>query len=624
VFPGAAACQENVRGPIEIPDHPLPRQTVHDSLTEALDCDGLVELWRRVGEGEVRFHFVDSTEPSVLAHEILNAAPYAFLDDGEAIDRRSRAVPLRRGLPVAPEQLGRVTQEAIDRVRAEIEPAPNTPDELHDLLATLLLAPCPPEWDELVDVLERRGRVASLTGDDGVLRWHTVEASTAVRAVVEGVDVDGTTAEQAAAQVLRGHLEVASPLTHGDLVTSTGLPAGRVTIGLAGLEAEGFAIQGRFSERAVDDHEDPASIEWSSRRLLSRIHAYSRAQRRRRVEPVSAEQLMRFLVQWQHVTSASQHRGIDGLARVIGQLQGYETAVGAWEPQVLARRVHDYDPAWLDRLCHQGEVTWLRLSPPSPDDPDRRLAGATRTTPVSLVLRADLPWLLAAHRGEACPPVPASGAVAEVVEVLTEKGACFASELAGATGRVLADVEAALWEGMARGLLVSDGFEPVRAVAAGRRHAPPTASRRARLRSVGGLRPTETAGRWSLVPAAATDIDREELAEALADQLLERWGVVFYDLVAAEHPAVRWRDLQWALRRMEDRGLVAGGRFVRGFSGEQFALPQAAEALQAIRRAEPTERRVRLSGADPLNLTGVVLPGERVPARSTEWLDLPV
>ena len=623
VFPGAAACQENVVGPIEVPDHPLPRQAVRDCLTEALDCEGLVELWRRVEEGEVRFHFVDSTEPSVLAHEILTARPYAFLDDGEAVDRRTNAVALRRGLPVAPQELGRVTQEAIDRVRAEIEPAPTTPDELHDLLSTLLLSPCAAEWAELVEALQARGRVVSIVGDDGTVRWHTVEAAPAVRALVEGVDVEGTTAEQAAAQVLRGHLEVASPVTHAELTARTGLPPARVTVGLAVLESEGFAIQGRFSERAVDTPSDPASVEWSSRRLLTRIHAYSRTQRRRRVEPVSAEQLMRFLVQWHHVTGATGHRGVDGLARVIGQLQGYETAVGAWEPLVLSRRVRDYDPAWLDRLCHQGEVTWLRLRPPAPDDPDRRLAGATRTTPVSLVLRSDLPWLLAAHRGEAAPPVPACGAVAEVVEVLEARGACFASELARSTGRVLADVEAALWEGMARGLLVSDGFEPVRAVASGRRHVPSTASRRARLRS-GGLRPTETAGRWSLVPPAATDIDREELAEALADQLLERWGVVFYDLVAAEHPAVRWRDLQWALRRMEDRGLVAGGRFVRGFTGEQFALPQAAEALQAIRRAEPTGRTVRLSGADPLNLTGVVLPGDRVPARSTEWFDLPV
>jgi ATP-dependent helicase Lhr and Lhr-like helicase len=624
VFPGAAACQENVVGPIEVPDHPLPRQAVHDCLTEALDCDGLVELWRRVEAGEVRFHFVDSTEPSLLAHEILTARPYAFLDDGEAIDRRTNAVSLRRGLPVAIQEMGRVTEEAIDRVRAEIEPAPTTADELHDLLSTLLLSPCPPEWAELLDALQSRGRVASLVGEDGSRRWHTVEATPAVRALVEGVDVEGTTAEQAAAHVLRGHLEVASPVTHRALAVRTGLPPGRVTIGLAILEAEGFAIQGRFSEQAVATDDDPASVEWSSRRLLARMHAYSRTQRRRRVEPVSAEQLMRFLVQWQHVTGATQHRNADGLARVIGQLQGYETAVGAWESQVLARRVRDYDPAWLDRLCHHGEVTWLRLRPPSPDDPDRRRAGATRTTPVSLVLRADLPWLLAAHRGETSPPLPACGAVAEVVEVLTQKGACFASELARATGRVLADIEAALWEGMARGLLVSDGFESVRAVASGRRQATATTSRRARLRTGGGLRPTETAGRWSLVPAAATDIDREELAEALADQLLERWGVVFYDLVAAEHPAVRWRDLQWALRRMEDRGLVAGGRFVRGFTGEQFALAQAAEALQAIRRTDPTGRRVRLSGADPLNLTGVVLPGERVAARATEWFDLPI
>jgi ATP-dependent Lhr-like helicase len=284
--------------------------------------------------------------------------------------------------------------------------------------------------------------------------------------------------------------------------------------------------------------------------------------------------------------------------------------------------VRVYEPGWLDRLCHQGEVTWLRLRPPAPDDPDRRLAGATRTTPVALVLRADLPWLLAAHRGEAAPPVPACGAVAEVVEVLGSRGACFASELAVATGRVLADIEAALWEGMARGLLASDGFEPVRAVASGRRQAPAAASRRSRIRT-GGLRPTETAGRWSLVPPAA-EVEPDELAEALAEQLLERWGVVFYDLVAAERPALRWRDLQWALRRMEDRGLVAGGRFVRGFTGEQFALPQAAEALQALRTAEPTGRTVRLPGTDPLNLTGIVLPGDRVPARSTEWVELPV
>jgi len=219
--------------------------------------------------------------------------------------------------------------------------------------------------------------------------------------------------------------------------------------------------------------------------------------------------------------------------------------------------------------------------------------------------------------------VPATGTLADIIPVLGERGACFARELVASTGRCPGDVDLALWEGMARGLLASDGFEPVRAVASGHRHTPPATTRRSRIRS-GDLRPTRTAGRWSLAPTPASDIDRDDLVEALADQLLERWGVVFYDLVAAERPAVPWRDLQWALRRMEDRGIVAGGRFVRGFSGEQFALPQAAQALKSIRTAQPTGRTVALSGSDPLNLTGIVIPGQRVPARTTESFDLPI
>ena len=435
----------------------------------------------------MRFHFVDSTEPSVLAHEILNAAPYAFLDDGEAIDRRSRAVPLRRGLPVAPEQLGRVTQEAIDRVRAEIEPAPTTPDELHDLLSTLLLSPCPPEWGELLDALERtrpgRRRSSATTAR---ARWHTVEATAAVRGAGRGRRRrrhHGRAGGRAGASRPPGGgvaADARRPGRRAPACRPAGSPSGSRPWRPRASPSRGASASGPSTPRTTRRRSSGRAVACSPACTPTRAPSGGGAS-----NPSRAEQLMRFLVQWHHVTGATQHRGVDGLARVIGQLQGYETAVGAWEPQVLARRVHDYDPAWLDRLCHQGEVTWLRLKPPSPDDPDRRLAGATRTTPVSLVLRADLPWLLAAHRGETSPPVPACGAVAEVVEVLTAKGACFASELARATGRVLADVEAALWEGMARGLLVSDGFEPVRAVASGRRHAPPTASRRARLRSAG-------------------------------------------------------------------------------------------------------------------------------------------
>jgi ATP-dependent Lhr-like helicase len=236
-------------------------------------------------------------------------------------------------------------------------------------------------------------------------------------------------------------------------------------------------------------------------------------------------------------------------------------------------------------------------------------------------MRADLPWLLTAHRGAVAPAVPNAGPLADIIAVLGERGACFARDLATATGRPPGAVDAALWEGIARGLVASDGFEAVRAVANGRRR-PAAPTRRTRLRG-GALRATQTAGRWSLVPAAPTEIDRDDLAEAVADQLLERWGVVFRDLAATERTALPWRDLQWALRRMEDRGLVNGGRFVNGFSGEQFALPQAAEALRAMRSGAAAGRHERLSATDPLNLTGLVTDGPRVAARLTESIEVP-
>ena len=449
---------------------------------------------------------------------------------------------------------------------------------------------------------QARGRVASLVGDDGSPRWHTVEATAAVRALVEGVDVDGTTAEQAAAQVLRGHLEVASPLTHA---TWSSAPACRP----AASPSRSPPSRRRASPSRGASASGPSTPETTRPRSSGRAVACSPACTPTRA-PSDAGGSSRSApssscASWCSGSTSpapTQHRGVDGLARVIGQLQGYETAVGAWEsagpgPPGARLRPRLARPPLPPGRGHVAAA-------PTP------VAGRSGSTPRRRhphhpgVARAPRRPAVAARR----PPrrdVPAGAGLRGGGR--GGRGAHRARERASpaswrrATGRVLADVEAALWEGMARGLLVSDGFEPVRAVASGRRHAPPSAPRRARLRS-GGLRPTETAGRWSLVPAAATDIDREELAEALADQLLERWGVVFYDLVAAEHPAVRWRDLQWALRRMEDRGLVAGGRFVRGFTGEQFALPQAAEALQAIRRAEPDRAQrapVRHRSAQP-------------------------
>ncbi|MCZ7631579.1 MAG: hypothetical protein M5U19_22090 [Microthrixaceae bacterium] len=285
----------------------------------------------------------------------------------------------------------------------------------------------------------------------------------------------------------------------------------------------------------------------------------------------------------------------------------------------------DYDPRWLDELTLGGTVIWGRLNPPLQPDPNRRGSAPSKATPVTLAFREDLAWLAHALRGGGPPPRPEVGAVAEVIEALTDHGALFAGELATQTARMPAEMEDALWEAVARGLVTSDGFAAIRALSRGRSHQQRPRRGVSRLRR-GATTQGRAAGRWSLLHPAdgQAGIESHELAEAWADQLLARWGVVFYDVASLEGSAVRWRDIQWALRRMEDRGLVRGGRFVNGFSGEQFALPEALEGLKRIRGSEPDGRTLSLNAADPLNVTGVILAGERVAARRTGSVDLPL
>ncbi|MFV0318065.1 MAG: DEAD/DEAH box helicase [Microthrixaceae bacterium] len=649
LFPGAAACQENITGPIEVPDHPIVAQTVHDTLTEGLDVYGLIELWTRIDAGEVELHYRDTTEPSLLAHEILTARPYAFLDDGEAQDRRTNAVPLPRGVPLDPAEMGRLQPEAIEAVRAEVEPHPDSADELHDLLSALVVTRARPGWAELFRELESRGRVGRLVDVDGTERWHTTEAAQAVEAIRSGEPVGAIQPEDVAADIVRGHLELHSPITPTGLEAVTALAPTKVAIGLAALEASGFALQGEFTGVGLSEPE------WSSRRLLTRMHSYSRQNRRREIQPVTAEQLARFWLRWQHVAPGTQLSGPGGLETVLGQLQGAPVAVSAWEPEVLRARVSDYRSGWLDEMTLGGSLCWGRLDPPVNDSV--RSASPSRATPVSLVFRDDLDWLAEALHGPEAPAVPDVGAVAEVVEAIAAHGALFAGEIAEITGRMPGEIEDALWDGVARGLLTSDGFAAVRALGNGDRTGRQQRDRR-RTRGPGlrqqgtrrrvGRAQGRAAGRWSLLrrpalaaPAATApattavgtapddpivreDLLRDDIAEAWAEQLLARWGVVFYDIAAHEGAAVRWRDLQWALRRMEDRGLVRGGRFVNGFSGEQFALPEAVDGLKSIRRTEPDGRTVTLNAVDPLNVTGVILAGERTPARRTEVVELPL
>jgi ATP-dependent Lhr-like helicase len=618
VFPTLAACQENVApGPIEIPDHPLVRQTLEDCLREAMDIDGLRELVAGIEAGRITVITRDTTEPSVLAHEILNGMPFTFLDDEtEAANRRSRQVRLPRGLPVDARDLARLDPSAIARVREQVRPQPRDLDELHDLLMTLfVMRPCS-QWREWFDSLVAAGRAAEICGPHGVL-WCSAERSVvlaplfpdwaAATSPVPGLKP--MEPEAVAAELLRGHLDISGPRTAGDLARATALGVPEVSLALVRLETEGFALRGRFS--------DPdGAEEWCARRVLTRIHAYTRERKRREVEPVNAQDFMRFLLRWQHVTPDTNREGSRGVLAVVEQLQGFELAAGAWEKAILPARVTGYRKEWLDEVCLDGGVAWGRLSLRSEteEQPSRGLT-PSRATPITLMIRDDLAWLLAAARGSSCPASPGPGRTRDVLDALASRGALFQTDLAAATGRLPGEIEDALWDGVARGLLTADGFRAVRSLFAQRSLAQTALGRRSLRR--GGQLASRTAGRWSLLPSPMADCDPDELAEAVAEQLAVRWGVVFRDLLTRENIAVPWREVLWALRRMEARGTVAGGRFVNGFSGEQFAHPDAVAVLREIRKRPRNGETVRLSAADPLNLVGVVLPGQRIPAVAT-------
>ncbi|MFQ5417603.1 MAG: hypothetical protein ACE5FL_11205, partial [Myxococcota bacterium] len=633
IFPRLAACQENVTGPIEFPDHPLVRQTLEDCLHEAMDVDGLTDLLRGVESGAVRIHTRETTEPSVLTHEILNGRPYTFLDDAPLEERRTRAVTLRRGLPETARDLGELDAEAIARVRDEARPQPRDAEETHDAL--LGFGVCRPveAWRADFEALVRADRAATVWTESGPM-WFARESRALVDVLHPGARVEPDLPplaalaaeprpdrERAVCEVVRGHLDATGPETLDGLANALGLRRAEVEQALAHLEAEGFLLRGSFCLEPAE-----AGVEeFCARRLLARIHRYTHARLRREIEPVTAQDLMRFLLRWQHATPETRREGRRGTLAVVEQLQGFELAAGAWEERVLAARVEGYRREWLDDLCLAGEVVWGRATPRvsdmgEDDAPGRGGAVPSRSTPITLALRGDLRWWLAASRGAEPPALPGPGAALDVFECLRSRGALFQSELIEATGRLPLEVEEALWDLVSRGRVAADGFQSLRSLLGARsRHPGRRARRRRGLRRGARGRGVTAEGRWALLPPAEPGADRDELVEAVAEQLLARWGVVFRDLIARENLDVSWRELLYALRRFEDRGAIRGGRFVTGFSGEQFALPGAVEALRQTRRSERRQQIVRLSAADPLNLVGILSPGPRVPAlRSRE------
>jgi ATP-dependent Lhr-like helicase len=645
VFPDVAACFENIEGDIKIPDHPLVAEVMKDVLTEALDIDGLREVLQRIERGEIRCLAVDTPVPSQFSHEILNANPYAYLDDAPLEERRARAVEMRRVLPASVlEEVGALDPAAIAQVQAEAWPDVRDADELHDVLHTLVVVPECSQLSALSSPLNRSAweawferllpeRRAVVAEDSGKHYWVAAERldwflqihpSAIFDAVGIGISRTGASVsfDDAVLKTVQGWMTHLGPTTSAELGNLIGVSPGEVEKAMLRIEATGAILRGQFRPANFGTGADgsragtPALHEWCERRLLARIHRLTVATLRKQIEPVTASQFMNWLLRWQHMAPGTQVRGEHGTLEVIRQLQGFEIPASAWERFILARRITDYDPAHVDQLCLSGAVGWGRLSPhpatledggAEPGRENRRRVIPTRVAPIAFFVREDADWMRPHHPGAEDAETSFLSPVAQaVLQVLKHRGALFFPDMVRATGKLKAEIETGLWELVAAGLVTADGFENLRALVTPK-NVSGTAFGKAR-------RPRHATGRWSLLHTDAAD--RERAAESCCWMLLRRYGVVFRDLLAREANLPRWRELQIAFRRLEDRGEIRGGRFVDGFVGEQFALPVAVESLRAHRKLPLTGERVVIAAADPLNLVGIIVPGERIPAIS--------
>jgi ATP-dependent Lhr-like helicase len=617
VFPDQLACAENLTGEREIPDHPLVQQTLFDSLHEAMDINGLVSLLRSIEQQQIEIISRDLPTPSPLAQEILSARPYAYLDDAPLEERRTNAVASRRWLdPETAGQFGQLDPAAIEAVRAQAWPACENSDELHDALMLLGVmeterGSANGQGTAFIRLVEQ-GRACEWRTQERSF-WAAVEQLPMLRAVY--ADGDATPdlpvpapydarqwdCTEAVRELLRGRLQAIGPTTTKALAHDLALAENAVDAALYALETEGFAMRGRYSPQATDQ-------EWCERRLLARIHRYTIQSLRAQIEPVSAADFMRFLLDWQAVTVQPRLEGMASLERIVEQLEGFEVAAAAWEEDVLPARLHNYDGSWLDSLCLSGRAYWARLSSGSGG-----AASPVRATPIALLTRKNRalrPLMSMPVRGD----VRLSSYASAMAEHLQKQGASFFDEIVLGTGLLQAHAESALSELVAAGLVTADSYSGLRALlmplqrkrvlaARGRRHA------------FSGI---EEAGRWSLLrreSVSAEEAEQPQAMEAVAWVLLHRYGVVFRRLLTREAGWLPpWHQLLRAYRRLEAQGHIRGGRFVAGVSGETYALPDAVGALRAVRKRAATGEWIALSAADPLNLCGIVTPGARLPA----------
>jgi ATP-dependent Lhr-like helicase len=634
VFPDQLACLEHIVGDREIPDHPLVKQTIDDCLTEAMDIDGLEEVLRKIENGDIRCIARDLPEPSPMASEILNARPYAFLDNAPLEERRTQAVYTRRASERnGSDGLGILDSAAIDKVQSEAWPEATNADELHDAL--MLLAVMMRDEvqrtvhheangagaEQLLNELITARRATLLRVGEKTF-WVTAERLPTLQTIYpDGVLEPELVAPESARreswersnairELLRGRMEVSGPITATELENIVNLPRSEIDGALLALEGEGFVLRGKFRADAVEQ-------EWCDRRLLARIHRLTIDRLRAEIQPVSAQDFYRFLFAWQRVDAEHRVEGPEGLQSVLEQLDGCELPLASWESAVLSARVSDYDPEWLDRLCFSGRVGWARLS--SPQHPNARATAPLRTSPIALYQRENLDdWLCLAPTRST---IELSAAAQSVRDALTAGGALFFPELVRKNGLLPSQVEEALSELAALGFVTSDSFDGLRALLVPSNKRPTFGRNEGKRRRKMNLASIEFAGRWSLIrkePAlesnGADSAHRDAAVEKFARVLLRRYGVVFRRLLERESLNVTWYELGRIYRRLEARGEIRGGYFIAGVSGEQFALPEAIGLLRSIRKATASNELITLSAADPLNLQGILTPGPRVAA----------
>lgn len=631
-FPETVGCLENHHGDVEIPDHPLVQQTMRDCLHEAMDVTRWVALLGEIKNGAVKLIPFDSREPSPFSHQLLNAAPYAFLDDAPLEERRTRAISTRRTLAIDDfTDLARLDEAAIDQVASEAWPVVRDAEELHDALQTLVLIPESDalEWRPWFRELVKSGRACEMS----LVSAETYPSANADRKYLvaaerlpfaralhptakfqpeltlpAALDISVEPAD-ARLELIRGWMEHSGPVTADELGAKFQLPALQMFAALESVEASGLVLRGQFRSPTGPPGSTPPP-QFCNRRLLARIHRLTLDGLRRRIQPVMPVEYVDFLTRW-HRLVGDPREGELGLRDALAQLQGFELPAGAWEKQVLAPRLAEYDPQWLDRLFLSGEAMWGRLRPPKRQEKDGPgIAAMTRTMPMSLLLREDLSWLLPEDRADVSGYV--AGNAHEAHCVLQTKGALFFADLKGLSGLLPSQLEDALRELAAFGLITSDTFAAVRSIVGGSLGKSVRFGQRVIARHA-------PAGRWSLFPGYVAPIDKAEHRERWCRQLLARYGVLFRDLLTREYAAPSWYELAPTLRRMELRGEVRGGRFVSGVAGEQFALESAVTLLRETRdtsaaAGEGSDDWCVISAADPLNLTGILTKDRRITA----------